>query len=78
MEIPVGSAVKLDIPNLASETAIVRWSNDGITGLSFVSELRLISLRQWLDAHRHPYAGSRTHLAAPKIGRYANSRLVTG
>ena len=57
MEIPVGSAVKLDIPNLASETAIVRWSNDGMTGLSFVSELRLISLRQWLDAHRHPYAG---------------------
>ena len=54
----VGSAVKLEIPDLASETAIVRWSSAGITGLSFDSELKLVSLRQWLNAHCNPLCGN--------------------
>lgn len=54
---PVGSALEINVPNLASETAIVRWSNAGITGLSFDSELELVRLRSWLNAHRHPHLG---------------------
>ena len=54
IELSVGSAVEMHIPRLASISAIVRWSNTGITGLSFDSEIDLKSLRQWLNAHRHP------------------------
>lgn len=56
-DFPVGLALELNVANLASETAIVRWSNAGITGLSFTTELGLADLRYWLNAHRHPHAG---------------------
>ena len=53
IDLPVGFVVGIHVPGLTSISATVRWSNAGITGLSFDKEIDLISLRQWLNAHRH-------------------------
>ena len=54
IELQIGLTVVMHILGLASKSSTVCWSNDGITGLSFDSEIDLKSLRQWLNAHRHP------------------------
>lgn len=54
IELQISLTVVMHIAGLASISATVRWSNDGITGLSFDSEIDLKSLRQWLNSHRNP------------------------